>query len=139
MRALLKLGSLGPSDYSVLEGRQRIGRSASPPSAIRRAGCVDSHSAGHASLTHRAKRFLCSLRASHLVLGRVIAENALVALQFPFAIRPFGEPVGNSNLRVHRTRTERDARLITGGDDFLQAKLAVAENGDKSNEHGDLR
>ena len=33
MRALLKLGSLGPSDYSVLEGRQRIGRSASPPSA----------------------------------------------------------------------------------------------------------
>jgi hypothetical protein len=78
-------------------------------------------------------------RFSHVVLGRVLAEDALVALQFPFAIRPFGEPIGNSDLCVHRTGTECDARLITGGDDFLKAKLAVAENSDESNEHGDLR
>ena len=76
---------------------------------------------------------------SGFVLRNVFPEHAFVALQSPFAIRPLGEPVGNSNLRVHRTGTERDARLITGGDDLLQAKLAVAENSDKSNEHGDLR
>jgi hypothetical protein len=77
--------------------------------------------------------------ASHLVFRNVVAEDALVALQFPFAIRPLGEPIGNSDLRVHRTGSERDAGLIAGGDDLLKAKLAVAENSDKSNEHGDLR
>ena len=80
--------------------------------------------------------FACAL---HLVFRNVVAEDALVALQFPFAIRPLGEPIGNSDLRVHRTGSERDAGLITGGDDFLKAKLAVAENSDESNEHGDLR
>jgi len=77
--------------------------------------------------------------ASHFVFRNVFAEHALVALQFPVAIRPLGEPIGNSDLRVHCTGTERDAGLITGGDDLLKAKLAVAENSDKSNEHGDLR
>jgi len=76
---------------------------------------------------------------SHFVFRNVFAEHALVALQFPVVIRPLGEPIGNSDLRVYRTGTERDAGLITGGDDFLKAKLAVAENSDKSNEHGDLR
>jgi len=76
---------------------------------------------------------------SSFVLRNVFSKHAFVALQSPFAIRALGKPVGNSDLRVHRTGTERDAGLITGGDDFLQAKLAVAENGDESNEHDDLR
>src|SRR3954467_4548183 len=53
-------------------------------------------------------------------------------------IRTLREPVGNTNLRVYRTGSHGDARLLTGGNDFLQAQLAVAENSDKSNKHGDL-
>jgi hypothetical protein len=29
--------------------------------------------------------------------------------------------------------------LLAGGDNFFEAKLAVTENGDEGNEHGDLR
>jgi hypothetical protein len=29
--------------------------------------------------------------------------------------------------------------LLTGGNDLFETKLAVAENSDESNEHGDLR
>jgi hypothetical protein len=76
---------------------------------------------------------------SGFVLRRVFPEHALVALQPPFAIRPLGEPVGNSDLRVDRAGAHGDAGLVTGGDDFFETELAVAENSDKSNEHGDLR
>ena len=77
--------------------------------------------------------------SSRFVFGRVLSEHAFVALQSPFAIRALGEPVGDSNLRVDRAGAHGDARLVTGGDDFFETKLAVAENGDESDEHGDLR
>ena len=76
---------------------------------------------------------------SGFVLRRVLPEHAFVALQSPFAIRALGEPVGDSNLRVDRAGAHGDARLVTGGDDFFETELAVAENGDESDEHGDLR
>ena len=49
------------------------------------------------------------------------------------------EPLGNADLRVYLTGCHGDARLLTSGNDFLQAQLTVAEEGDKSNKHGDLR
>jgi hypothetical protein len=76
---------------------------------------------------------------SGFVLRNVFPEHAFVARQSPFAIRPLGEPVGNSNLRVDRAGAHGDAGLVTGGDDLFKTKLAVAENGDESDEHGDLR
>ena len=76
---------------------------------------------------------------SGFVLRNVFPEHAFVALQSPFAIRPLGEPVGNSNLRVDRAGAHGDAGLVAGGDDLFETKLAVAENGDESDEHGDLR
>ena len=76
---------------------------------------------------------------SGFVLRNVFSEHAFVALQAPFAIRALGEPVGDSNLRVDRAGAHGDARLVTGGDDFFETELAVAENGDESDEHGDLR
>ena len=79
------------------------------------------------------------LLASHFAFWSVFADDALVTLQSPIVIWPLGEPISNSNLRVYRTGTEGNARLITGGNDFLEAELAVAEDGDKSDEHGDLR
>jgi len=85
----------------------------------------------------RQRAIICG--PSRFVFGRVLSEHAFVALQSPFAIRPLGEPVGDSNLRVDRTRAHGDAGLVTGGDDFFETKLAVAENSDKSDEHGDLR
>ena len=85
----------------------------------------------------RQRDVACSF--SGFVLRNVLPEHAFVALQMPFAIRPLGEPVGDSNLRVDRTRAHGDAGLVTGGDDFFETKLAVAENSDKGDEHGDLR
>jgi hypothetical protein len=76
---------------------------------------------------------------SGFVLRNVFAQDAFVALQLPVAIRPLGEPFGNSDLRVHCAGGVGDAGLLTGGDDFFETKLAVAENGDESDEHGDLR
>ena len=76
---------------------------------------------------------------SGFVLRNVFPEHAFVALQSPFAIRALGEPVGDSNLRVDRAGAHGDARLVTGGDDFFETELAVAKNGDESDEHGDLR
>ena len=76
---------------------------------------------------------------SGFVLRNVFPEHALVALQSPFAIRPLGEPVGNSDLRVDRAGAHGDAGLVAGGDDLFETELAVAENGDESDEHGDLR
>jgi hypothetical protein len=75
---------------------------------------------------------------SRLVLGNIFAEDAFVALQLPLVIRAVGEPFGEACLRVDGTGRHGDARLLTGGYDFLLAKLAVAENSDKGNEHGDL-
>jgi hypothetical protein len=77
--------------------------------------------------------------ALRFVLGRILPEHAFVALQVPIAIRPLGEPVGNSDLRIDRAGAHGDAGLVAGGDDLFETKLAVAENGDESDEHGDLR
>ena len=50
-----------------------------------------------------------------------------------------GEPFGNTRLRVYLTAGHRDARLFAIGYDFLQTELtAVAQNGDKGDEHRDL-
>src|SRR5215213_3651079 len=76
---------------------------------------------------------------SGFVLRRVLAEHAFVALQAPFAVRALGEPVGDSDLRVDRAGAHGDAGLVAGGDDLFETKLAVAENSDKGDEHGDLR
>ena len=46
---------------------------------------------------------------------------------------------GDSDLRVDRARAHGDAGLVAGGDDLFETKLAVAENSDKGDEHGDLR
>ena len=54
-------------------------------------------------------------------------------------IRALGEPIGEADLRIDHTGGHGDARLFSIGDDFLQAELAVAEHGDKGNEHGVLR
>src|SRR5712692_7155663 len=78
-------------------------------------------------------------RASRLAFGNVFAHDAFVSLQLPLMIRPLGEPVGDADLRIDRTGSHGDARLITGGNDLFQTELAIAENGDESNEHGDLR
>ena len=77
--------------------------------------------------------------ASRFVLGRIFSEHAFVALQVPFAIRALGEPVGDADLRVDRAGAHGDSGLVAGGDDLFETKLAVAENGDESDEHGDLR
>src|SRR5687768_11954233 len=76
---------------------------------------------------------------SGFVLRNVLPQHAFVALQSPFAIRPLGEPVGDADLRVDRARAHGDAGLVTGGDDLFETKLAVAEDSDKGDEHGDLR
>lgn len=85
----------------------------------------------------RRREVACGV--SRLVLRHVLSEDAFVALQSPRVIRPLGEPVGNSDLRVDRTGAHRDAGLLARGNDLFETELAVAENGDKSNEHGDLR
>jgi hypothetical protein len=77
--------------------------------------------------------------ALRFVLGCIFSKHAFVTLQVPFAIRPLGEPVGNSDLRVDRAGGHGDAGLVAGGDDLFETKLAVAENSDKGDEHGDLR
>jgi hypothetical protein len=53
-------------------------------------------------------------------------------------IRTLGKPVGNTNLRVYLTGSHGDARLLAGGNDFLETELAVTEDSDKSNKHDDL-
>jgi hypothetical protein len=53
-------------------------------------------------------------------------------------IRTFREPVGNTDLPVYLTGRHGDAGHLTVGNDFLQAEWAVAENGDKSDKHGNL-
>src|SRR5580693_5878565 len=75
---------------------------------------------------------------SGFALGNVFAHDAFISLQLPLVIRAVGEPFGNADLRVDLTGGHGDARLLTGGDDLFQAQRAVAENGDKSDEHGDL-
>jgi hypothetical protein len=47
------------------------------------------------------------------------------------------KPVGDANLRVYLAASHGDARLLTVGNNFLEAKLAVAENGDKCDKHFD--
>ena len=85
----------------------------------------------------RQRKAACGF--SGFVLRNVLPEHAFVALQMPFAIRPLGEPVGNADLRVDRAGAHGDAGLVAGGDDLFETKLAVAEDGDESDEHGDLR
>jgi hypothetical protein len=73
------------------------------------------------------------------MFGYVFAQNAPVTLQLPFVIRTVSEPLGNANLTIYLASSHADARLLTGGNDFFQAQLSVAEYGDKGNKHGDLR
>src|SRR5258708_5449305 len=73
------------------------------------------------------------------VFGNVFAHDAFVTLQFPLVIRTVGEPIGNTDLPVDLTGGHGDARLLTGGNNFLHAELGIAENGDKSNKHDGLR
>ena len=65
----------------------------------------------------------------------VCARDAFVTLQPPLAIRTFGQPIGDADLRIDLTGGHGDARLIAGGNDLLKTELAVAENSDKGNEH----
>jgi hypothetical protein len=77
-------------------------------------------------------------RTSCFALGSVFAQDTLVTLQLPLMIRTLGKPVGNTNLRVYLTGSHGDARLLAGGNDFLETELAVTEDSDKSNKHDDL-
>ena len=106
------------------------------PTALRGKGLRDEPSRRDAAL--RISSSFAAGRSS-FVLRRVLAEHAFVALQAPFAIRALGEPVGDSDLRVDRAGAHGDAGLVAGGDDLFETKLAVAENSDKGDEHGDLR
>ena len=58
---------------------------------------------------------------SCVAFGNVFAQDALVPLQRPLVIRPVGEPVGNTDLPVDLTGSHGDSRLLTIGDDFLEA------------------
>jgi len=71
-------------------------------------------------------------------LRNIFAHHAFISLQLPLVIGAVGEPFGNADLRIDLTGRHGDARLLTGGNDFLQAKLAVTENSDESNKHGHL-
>jgi hypothetical protein len=73
------------------------------------------------------------------VFGNVFPHHALVTLQPPLMIRTISEPLGNTHLGAYLTGGHGDPRLLTCGNDFLQTQLAVAENSDKSNKHGNLR
>jgi hypothetical protein len=48
------------------------------------------------------------IQRSRVVFRNVLADDALVALQFPIVIRAMGKPVGNADLRVHLTRSHAD-------------------------------
>ena len=85
------------------------------------------------------RQFEMACSALRFVLRRIFSEHAFVALQAPFAIRALGEPVGDTDLRVDRAGAHGDAGLVAGGDDLFETELAVAENSDESDEHGDLR
>jgi hypothetical protein len=52
-------------------------------------------------------------------------------------IRTLGEPIGNTDLGVYGAPTHGNAGQLAVGNDFLEAKLRVAEHGDDSDEHGD--
>ena len=53
-------------------------------------------------------------------------------------IRTVRKPIGYSNLRVCLARRYREARLLTVGHNFFQAKLGVTEDGDKCDKHDNL-
>src|SRR5664279_1393574 len=63
----------------------------------------------------------CSSCASYVVLGNVFAHDAFVPLQLPLMVRAIGEPIGNADLPLDRTGRHGDSRLLTIGDDLLQA------------------
>src|SRR5664279_5561285 len=63
----------------------------------------------------------CSSCASNIALGNVFAHDAFVPLQLPFMVRAIGEPIGNADLPLDRTGRHGDSRLLTIGDDLLQA------------------
>jgi hypothetical protein len=75
------------------------------------------------------------LPVSGLVLWRVFAENAFVALQLPRSVWTGLKPLGDASLCMDLTVHHRNTGLIAVGDDLFQADLAVAEQGDEGNEH----
>src|SRR6185437_3604277 len=75
---------------------------------------------------------------SCLPFGDVFAEDTFIALQLPLVIGTVRKPFGEACLRIDRAGCHGDARLLTGGNNFLLTKLGVAENGDESDEHGDI-
>jgi hypothetical protein len=58
---------------------------------------------------------------SRVVFGCVFAQDALVTFQLPLMIRTIGKPVGYTNLRVCLAGSHGDARLLTVGNNLLQA------------------
>jgi hypothetical protein len=88
--------------------------------------------------THHIFTFRNADRASGVALRSVFTQNALVSFQLPLMIRAIGKPLGYSALGVYLARSHGDARLLTVGDNFLQAQRTVAENSDKCDKHGDL-
>ena len=113
-----------------------IARAAPPapfaPMRVRRVNRSGRQSPKASRLPERSARNSCG------AFGNVIAHHAFITLQPPLMVRTIGEPIGDPNLRIDLAGSHGDARLLTGGNDFLQAELAVAENRDKSNEHGGL-
>jgi hypothetical protein len=73
---------------------------------------------------------------SGLALRNVFAKNTFIALQLPRPVRAVLKPLGDACLCVNLAIHHRDAGQIAVGDDFLQTNLAVAQHGDKRNEHG---
>jgi hypothetical protein len=88
--------------------------------------------------THYFFTFRNAGRASSIALRSVFAQNALVPLQLPLTIRAIGKPLGYSDLRVYLACSHGDARLLTVGNNLLQAQRAVTENSDKCDKHIDL-
>jgi len=74
-----------------------------------------------------------------LIFRKIFAGDALVALQFPCAVRSFSQPISKADLRMELTRSHRDARLFAGGHDLLHAELAVAQKSNEGDKHSNLR
>src|SRR5262249_30144876 len=72
---------------------------------------------------------------SGLTFRTIFAINTFIALQRPRPVRSILKPLGDAGLGMDCTIHHRDGRQITVGHDLFHADLAVAQQGDKSNEH----